>query len=197
MFFATYISLMTRIKYQLRYIYILLLTIGVFPYRPAANQVYIYTYVCVPGFAVGGQGRCRRRASAGCRSPEASSSEPLQGRRRGRSPSAYVKLLTEPSPRWNEIASSSDGNNQTDATAMHASKLRLPQLKRCIRPRLSWSLKEKDDSENPASLPPPAESWWWWWWWTSDIIICDLDASLPNQTISRSPSIRPVLQIML
>lgn len=73
---------------------------------------------------------------------------------------------------------------------MHASKLRLPQLKRCIRPRLSWSLKEKDDSENPASLPPPAESWWWWWW-TSDIIICDLDASLPNQTISRSPPLRP------
>lgn len=83
-FFATYISSMTRIKYQLwqlRYIYIL--TIGVFPYRQAANQVYIYTYVCVPGFAVGGQGRCRRRASAGCRSPAASSSEPLQGGRGG------------------------------------------------------------------------------------------------------------------
>lgn len=45
------------------------------------NHVLMYKNLCIyyiPGFAVVGLGRCRRRAFAGCRSPAASSSGPLQ-----------------------------------------------------------------------------------------------------------------------
>ena len=50
----------------------------------------------------------------------------------------------------------------------------VPQLNRCIRPRLSWSLNE--NTEGYAASLPATESWW-----ASDII-WDLDASLIRRT---------------